>query len=159
MKLFIALAMTLSFTTAMAANGTLEGSCSITQNQKTEKFDFNVSAKDQFIGSEVYSVKIPLKNTYNDDYTIVVQNTAGLTKDETWSSDKIEISVGAKRYFCNPPVLQESGVSRTPCDRPRGWVTLGGADRVVSPKGGESLRLELASEQIAFSCEATFIVL
>lgn len=155
MKTLIALALTMSLTSAMAATGTLEGSCLVTQNGKTGIFNFNVSSKDEVAVSDTYSVKIPLKDTYNDDYSVAVINTAGAVG--TWNADQIAIQVGAMRYFCNPPILQDGGgVSRTPCDRPAGWVTVGGADRVNAPKDGDTLSLDLASEQIAFSCKATF---
>lgn len=157
METLIALAMTMSLTSAMAATGTLKGSCLITQNGKTSTFNINVASRDEVAISNAYVVEIPIKNTYNDRYTIVAINTAGALYDWNAVRDQIAIQIGTYKYVCNPPILQEGGeFSGRRCDRPAGWVTLAGIDRINAPKDGDTLSLDLESEQITFSCKASF---
>jgi len=151
-KTFIGVSILMTFSTAFA--GTLTGSCAIKKSHSpTELFSFNLEASKDELVSKTYSVKVPLKNTYNDDYSITVVNTSGIS--DTWDPNKIEILVTTARYFCNPPVFQEDGtVSRTKCDRPKGWQIVSGGDRIQFPKLGDTLTFQGATEQISFACEA-----
>lgn len=150
--IFIAISMLMTFSAAFA--NTLTGHCTITKTgSEPELFSFNLAASKEGIASKKYSVKVPLKKTFNDDYIITVINTAGIS--DTWSPNEIQIAVTPIRYFCNPPVMQEDGtVSRTKCDRPKGWRIIAGADTIRFPKTGDTLTFQDSTEQISFSCEA-----
>lgn len=151
-KTFIAISMLMTFSTAFA--NTLTGSCVVTQTgSATETITFSLKASKDTLVPKTYSVKVPLENTYNDDYSIYVTNTTGIS--DAWDPNMIELAVGVTRYFCSPPVLQNGGgVSRTKCDRPQGWEVVSGGDRIISPKAGDTLTFQGATDQISFSCEA-----
>lgn len=151
-KILIALAMLTTLTSAFA--DTLTGSCTIAQTGlEIQTYSFSLAPSKYGDTSDMYSVKVPLKNANNDDYYIYVTNTVGLN---TWDKDLIRVLITPVRYFCNPPVLGEDGVLPTPCSRPAGWEKLTKADLKFSPLIGDKLFFEDSTAQIAVSCKATF---